>query len=172
MKTPFKQYCLKQDPGYKIFDEELFQNLHLYMHNQPNKYDNSKGLLFLGKVGCGKTLLCKLLSEYGYKVGGLYNVYDIIEDIDNFSYYTNGMNLCLDDIGNEPQFNQIYGNKYNVVETIIIRFYDKAFQEGFYFSGTSNLTKLQLKERYSERVVDRLREMVNIISLNNKSFRK
>lgn len=170
MKMSFEQFAIENN--YIVFDKELFRNLELYMKNKQNKYDNNKGLLFIGGVGCGKTALMKLLSKYGTKVGLIMNVLDFEKIPEDINYYTEGLNLCLDDIGAEPDFYVEYGNKFNIVERIIYRYYERAFQDGYYFCGTTNLTKNQLKERYSQRIIDRLREMVNIIPFTNKSFRK
>lgn len=159
---------------YQIFNKELFDNLDLYMQNKPNVYDNRKGLLFIGGVGSGKTELMKLLSKYGHKVGLIMNVLDFeVENKSDFlQYYTDGLNLVLDDIGSESNISFSYGNKFNIVEAIILRYYQRAFQNGYYFCGTTNLTTKQLNENYSERVIDRLKEMVNIVPIINKSFRK
>jgi DNA replication protein DnaC len=172
MQKPFEQLAIENN--LIVFDKELFHNLELYMKNEPNKFNNNKGLLFIGGVGSGKTALMKLLSNYGTKVGLIMNVLDFEKQSENnlLHYYTEGLHLCLDDIGSEPAISLEYGNKYNIVESVILRYYQRAFQEGYYFCGTTNLTKNQLKERYSERIIDRLREMVNIVPFTNKSFRK
>lgn len=166
-----KNYIKSINNNYQFFDEELFENLELYMNDKPNKYDNNKGLLLIGGVGSGKTLLMKMLRGYGSKVGLIMNVLDFELEQD-LNYFTIDLNLCIDDIGSENPINQNYGNKYNIVESVIQRFYQRAFQNGYYFCGTSNLTTAQLNKTYSERVVDRMKEMVNIIPINNKSFRK
>jgi DNA replication protein DnaC len=172
MTTSFEQFALENN--FIVFDKELFQNLELYMKNKPNKFNNNKGLLFVGGVGSGKTALMKLLSEYGTKVGLVLNIlhFEAKSVINLFNYYTEGVSICLDDIGSEPDFTLEFGNKFNIVERVVYRYYENAFQEGYYFCGTTNLTKNQLKERYSERVIDRLREMVNIVPFTNQSFRK
>jgi DNA replication protein DnaC len=166
-----KNYIKSINADYQFFDKELFENLELYMNDKPNKYDNNKGLLFIGGVGSGKTALMNMLRGYGSKVGLIMNVLDFELEQD-LNYFTIDLNLCIDDIGSENPINQNYGNKYNIVESVIQRFYQRAFQNGYYFCGTSNLTTAQLNKTYSERVVDRMKEMVNIIPINNKSFRK
>lgn len=167
---------------YQVFDAELFENLELYMQDKENKYDLKKGLLFLGGIGSGKTELMKLLKEYAFinklhkhfrfekmnKLEYLYqkNGYEMLE------YYTNGLNLCIDDIGVESGVVNNYGNKINTFEDLLIGFYEDAFKNGYLMHGTTNLNGKQFKENYSSRIIDRMRAMFNIIKIDNKSWRK
>lgn len=157
------------------------------------EYNIKKGLLFLGSLGTGKTILLKSIShllatfsdyEYSYNPGfKIIPSYRISANFikHGYEYFDNpiltGENvmddvLGIDDLGAENKINY-YGTPINVVGELILRRYDKrqAQHKGLLLC-TSNLNGEGLKEFYGERVHDRLVEMVNPIILTGKSRRK
>ena len=61
----------------------------------------------------------------------------------------------------------MYGNVISPVVELLYQRYD--FQA--FTIATSNLTTKALTEKYGERIGDRMREMFNVISFSNPSYR-
>ena len=75
--------------------------------------------------------------------------------------------LGIDDLGNEPAEVLSYGNVCSpVVDLIEDRYNTLSFT-----MVTTNLTGVELRKRYGERVVDRMNEMMKIVIFKNASFR-
>lgn len=148
-------------------------------NQQSHTYSLEKGIMLLGGIGSGKTLLMRgLVKLYGFfdyyltilptyrltevfqkdgvKVYGRFLNYDITTD-----------NLILDDMGAETVVSH-FGQVTNVVSEVLLRRYDEA-QITF---GTSNLDQKSLRSYYGERVWSRMRSMFNFIELKGDDRRK
>lgn len=75
--------------------------------------------------------------------------------------------LGIEDMGREPQEVLHYGNKINPIIDLLERRY--ASQKLTII--TTNLTTTEIRERYGERIYDRMREMGKIVIYKNPSFR-
>ena len=183
-------------------DRELYRRVFFYFFrdkefNKINpKYDLNKGLLIMGNVGVGKSLMLmvfrKLVMEY--LQNQVFTIEKTIDITGNFSlegYSTiqqhsdlcfsnkNGRiadrvprSKCYDDLGSEEQFTSFYGTKINVMEKILLKRYDFFITHKMKTFITTNLSPNQLESRYGERVMSRLREMMNPIYYPGKDRRK
>lgn len=153
-----------------------------------------KGILLMGKVGCGKTLLFQCLVNLLRMFTGHNRNNNRVEKLDaNFIpayslvemfsikgydmfvgelYFNNirvslmSERLFIDDIGSENIVSN-FGNTTNVVGELILRRYDK----GKKTFATTNLDPKTLKSFYGERVYSRLNEMCNFIIVEGNDRR-
>lgn len=200
-KKLFATMAIKTEPQF-IFDSnniEISELLCYYLRSDSkftefnNEYSISKGIMILGSLGTGKTILLKTISNflsifeennYNYRPGFriipshrmsanfIKHGYDYFDNPSLTSENVLSDNLGIDDIGAENKINY-YGTQINVIGELMLRRYDK-FQnqrKGGLFC-TTNLNGEGIKEFYGERVHDRLIEMVNPIILTGKSRRK
>lgn len=155
-----------------------------------------KGLLIMGNVGCGKTVLLTALSnllrifpffiQWSFRVERLKTnfipVYKLVEGYTSKGYdiFTDGLKtgsethisilkdlLFIDDVGAENIVSN-YGNTVNVVGELIIRRYDTKIKT----FTTTNLDPKTLKSFYGERVYSRMREMFNFIAVDGGDRRR
>lgn len=143
------------------------------------------GMLFCGTCGNGKTTLLlaiqnavNWLSERGLfpneMVTEQLNEVRIIsaKDINkNYKRYSDRIKaiqvLGIEDIGNEPTEAMEYGN----VSTPIIDLIEHRYNKQLFTFITTNLTGPEIREKYDERVADRLNEMCKIIIFQGSSYR-
>jgi DNA replication protein DnaC len=148
-------------------------------------YDNDKGIMLLGPIGSGKTLLMQGLIEVAryfdpMSTFRILPTYALTEEfarngVDVYSRFRVGSSevnpsvdgLVLDDMGAEAIMNH-YGQPTNVIAELILRRYDQRAQT----FGTSNLDQKTLRRFYGERVWSRLKSMVNFIELKGHDRRK
>lgn len=133
-----------------------------FVHEFGNKYDN---LLFYGATGLGKTFLChaiaKSLLDKGHTV--IYQTaFGLIKLLEKYTFSESGRTeaadayqmlfesdlLIIDDLGTEMVNTFTNTEIFNLVNTRLLR------QKPMILS--TNLTPVQLRETYSERVASRL----------------
>lgn len=158
-----------QKRGY-VFAEHSLEALRLYL--------SGYGLILHGNVGTGKTLFFKLLHADVMKVGwgsidkrlkifsmaqtaGL-GMADIAKQMDEMR----GDEVMIDDIGVEPTFNN-YGVKFDVLGYIV----DCRMDCGKRTHFTTNLTMNEIRDRYGDRVIDRLTELCKAVQFSGQSMR-
>lgn len=169
-----------KDPGFFVLAVELGVDNPSF----------DKGIYLGGNFGVGKTWLMQLFQRNQRQVFGVYNAKKIandferdgdetigkhvelpelpINDFQNFLHRNIG--LCIDDMGTE-EVKSYYGNKKNVIGSIIELRYDKG-NIGTFMHVTTNLTGEQLTGFYGERIASRLRKCVNIIDFIGEDLRK
>jgi hypothetical protein len=147
-------------------------------------FDPNKGLLLVGPVGCGKTTLLRLMmnnprQRFGVvscrQVAGRYQT-DGAEGLAVYeeAHHTGG--VVFDDLGTETMPVKHYGTDCNAMGDVLLARYDR-FQagemRGDYTHLTTNLAvgtpadpsgTLTLYGLYGQRVVDRLKQMFNMIA--------
>ena len=136
-----------------------------------------KGLLVIGDVGQGKSLICRdiiptILNKDCYNGAGItyfpcivrsaYRMKERFEDIFE-SYYRY---IMIDDIGTEGDFND-YGTKRNLFAEVV----DHAEAQNKTLILTSNLTLKELEDRYGKRTMSRLSALCKLIQLEGKDLR-
>lgn len=145
-------------------------------------YSLSKGLLLVGPVGCGKTTLmkaftkniyqsyavvpCRRIAEE-YQNNKLINKYSALSR-NNFPHLYYGhteLGWCFDDLGTEER-RKNFGNELNVMEDIILNWYDKLTIGFNKIHITTNLYMDQIEEKYTARVRSRMRQMFNVIEFD------
>lgn len=145
--------------------------------------DRKPGLLLYGTVGSGKTTmanaLCELISiTHDTGVVSTTKIIRRITAIDlaklqgdneeEFDRYKDADMLFIDDFGTEPRMIKNYGNDLTPMIDLLYHRYDKQK----FTIMTSNLDDPMIRERYGERVADRITEMFDKISYNTKSYRQ
>lgn len=141
-----------------------------------------KGILLMGKVGIGKTHTMMEISKSNRKgFGHIDQPTMYLEDLTIRKEDVSGIgismlaskkgdkivtllkehDLYLDDIGSEKEYVNHFGNTFNpITEIIMTRYYNRDMYKTW---ATTNLLPDRLQERYGERVLSRLREMMNFI---------
>lgn len=149
--------------------------------------DRKPGLMLYGRVGSGKTTLARSICRL---IGFLYDRYEIGQDrrcsvtqtsaldlskmavdMDNglFTQRKRAKMLFLDDVGVEPSVVKSWGNEYSPVVELLYSRYDWMM----FTIITSNLKPDEFRERYGDRVGDRLLEMFDAIEFNQTmSYRR
>ncbi len=143
------------------------------------------GMLFCGTCGNGKTTLllaiqnaANWLSERGLfpneMVSNGLNEVRVISAKDITKNYKHDAErvkaipvLGIEDMGNEPTEAMEYGN----VSTPIIDLIEHRYNKQLFTFVTTNLTGSEIREKYDERVADRLNEMCKIIIFQGSSYR-
>jgi hypothetical protein len=148
-----------------------------------------KGIMLIGDLGAGKTVLMKLFARNKRQCYDVMNCIDISFEFarngdeaiqtlgkvhryqprdPNYFYHTE-MGICFDDLGTEEE-KQHFGNKSNVMAEVIL----KRYAAGLKFDMThitTNLTADALKETYGPRVWSRMMEMFNVVELRGTDRR-
>jgi len=186
---------LQIEPKFNLSteQEEYYLDLFAYFMGAPRRFDVSKGLLILGTVGTGKTLSMQVMRKIfnGFRIAETrYIIRDffasnpntVIIDLygrESFGKtpagiidYKKPINYCFDDFGLESVNVKVYGNVANVMEEIIHDRYQNFLKHKMMTHATSNLDIAQLQECYGERTRDRLRQMMNVVTLTGESLRK
>lgn len=148
--------------------------------------DNFKpSLMLYGRVGSGKSTLARAIVRL---IGFLYDRYEMgdrrcsvtccsaldlsriaAEDISRIQQYKYTKLLFLDDMGMEQATVKNWGNEFSPVVELLYYRYD--FQK--FTIITSNLKGDQFRERYGDRIGDRMLEMFNTIEFDQTlSYRK
>lgn len=131
--------------------------------------NKGRGLLCLGNCGRGKTLICGkiipvLLNHYCHKIVSCYDAQQMNAQLDAIKQKHI---IYLDDIGTE-----FLSVKYGEKRLAFAELVDEAEKKGKLLIVTTNLSLSELKEKYGERTVDRLRAITTPIVFKGDSLRK
>ena len=150
----------------------------------PEDYDSEKfGLFFSGMCGNGKTTWLKAIrtlinslnlrhpqTNSSYSVS-LWNARELAyrckDEYQEWARIARLPILAIDDFGTDPKEIISFGNCL----TPMIDLITKRYEEQLFTLFTTNLTFSQIKEKYEERIADRLIEMVVPIRFGNGSYR-
>lgn len=178
------------EPKFQFTKEAmaLYTELIYYFHADSKFNGNlEKGILIHGPTGSGKTLAMKVMSIYQkidniryFKDNKIYTmnfdviqinkmVEDFIENaFDGIYIYANRYVLCMDDIGIEIDKVKYYGNELDVIGYIISERQSKRLLT----FATSNLTLMNIEDKYGDRIFSRMSALFNFIILKDIDFRR
>ena len=152
-----------------------------------NEPSLNKGLLIIGKYGCGKSSMMEVFQKIGAMLMpnnfmwftsistlDLVDEFESINEKDSqsmskeafFNKYNNVKTIYFDDFGTEKDASN-YGKK-NLMQEILEKRYlrkNKTYM-------TTNLSLLEIQKKYGKRVFSRLQQMFNIIEFSGDDFRK
>lgn len=143
--------------------------------------DSIRGLFLFGTLGSGKTTLLKAIhsllraSGLGSESVAMTTSTRLFEEYcanenhlaNRYELFLRARYLLLDDLGIEPPRCLIYGVERFPIQDLIYERYDRQRITMI----TSNLDKSELRERYGERMYDRLVEMTLPLCFRAKSYR-
>lgn len=158
-----------------------------------NEENSGKGILLIGQIGVGKTAMMKIMQKLFKESARCFKwltCNDLIEMMEHYtvseikSYYGKDlkMDLYIDDVGMGNATYSKFGNTTNIISEILLERYDLFVKEKFKTHISSNRptaldkTKypdiITLEDMFGQRVVDRLREMCEVIVWKGESLRK
>lgn len=183
-----ERYMEKSDPD-KAFEWEprykkLYRHLMYYFAGDDRcGWPLSKGLLFLGTTGVGKTMSLKVFQNLivneipnnpkRFKMTTCQNVFEWFKasQYDGIEDYARG-NWCFDDLGAEEPVYMHFGNRVNVMEQVLFRRDLQRQKEYTNTIITTNKNAEELAKIYGDRVLDRLKEMCHFVRIDGESKRK
>lgn len=156
-----------------------------------SKGKSKKGILLIGGLGVGKSAMMKVMqrlfkdTESRFKWVNAYDLKDLSElyttaQIKEMYGYDLKMDLYIDDIGVSVDVKR-FGNTVNIITEILMERYDLFINSGYKTHISSNLvTQITndthntptLKTVYGARLMDRLKEMTDVITFKGESQRK
>lgn len=145
-----------------------------------------KGILLVGGVGTGKSLLFKIFKKYTGEIIRVnsfqYHTSQSIIDnvnvsgVDELELYNHNhgrpITCYIDDIASSNESIKHYGTEINAMEQLLSLRYNVYSRYRKLTHATSNKYPSEMLKLYDERIVDRMKEMFNIIELDGDSFRK
>lgn len=185
------------NPNFSIESEVLksaYKQSYEVIFSGITKNTQSKGLLIIGSIGCGKTFMMKIYQKVflgslrGFKIVNSGILIDMLDEIsvseikERYGYGCK-MDLYIDDIGVKYAVSSRYGNKVNIISEILLERYELFVNEGWKTHLSTNLIPKNnseiedennptIQSVYGSRVYDRIKEMCELIVFNGKSLRK
>jgi hypothetical protein len=154
-------------------DGPIIKQLYLYLTNNPAcDWNLNAGLMFAGKVGCGKSLLMmaylKISNEYTGKLTTSVHAKTLagLLKTSGFEEYSRRP-LFIDELGREESEVKDYGN---VVKPIIDLFALR-YEYGARTYATTNFKLDTIEERYGEFIRTRMEEMMTYVMFPGESRR-
>ncbi|MBS0010579.1 MAG: hypothetical protein KFF49_04175, partial [Bacteroidales bacterium] len=177
-------------PGFVMTSQvkDMYMELIRYYQGDPDfKGDLNKGILLMGTTGSGKTLAMKVMDNYrkidniSYLKNGrrytmnydIMTVHEVVKHFmaggyDRINPYENRFILCLDDIGAEVERVKHYGTDVDIIGDLLT----SRCKEGLLTFATTNFPMETLEEKYNDRVVSRMHEMFNFLTIRDQDFRR
>lgn len=143
------------------------------------------GIMLCGNVGNGKSSMMKALQRLlirlditishctsfetlGMKIISAKELGRLIRTDDNYYlHYRDVTMLGIDDLGEEETDMMDYGNRITPIIDLLSYRYDRML----FTMVTTNLTPKQIRDKYNDRIADRLNEMMILVYYKNPSFR-
>lgn len=186
--------CMKEvSPAFVVDsrNQNMLNAIYNYCWGRDGKLDPTKGLLFYGPIGTGKSTLLKGLQRYFGKIN--HYAYSFNRDDLGFrftsaveislTYGKKGLdglsdlidassmtNLAIDEIGKETTESKHFGNNLNVIQTILQLRYEQRYR--CITHATTNLDpNTEFTPLYGDYIADRCKEMFNVINMDGESRR-
>lgn len=163
-------------------NESIIEQLYFYLRMDGRfSGDLRKGIMLMGKYGCGKTIIMQAIAEmYNTVIYSLHIQRPLLKffkssDLQNILKAKSigafsKMPLIIDEFGREPKQVMDFGNLRSPMIELLCERYDN----GAWTNGTSNFTldTLCSENQYGKMTGDRLKSMFNFIELKGDSRRK
>lgn len=186
-------------PGFNLDDDERrrhYQEMFYLLtgNDEVEKFGLKKGkaALLLGNIGIGKTIMMRVMqvifkdSERKFKWVNSLQFKDMLEDGMTVSeikqlYGKNlKQDLYIDDLGLGQVDYKSYGNVTNIISEILFERDELFVMEKFLTHLSSNIPttvpleaidKKSLEKLFGDRMLDRIKQMCNLIEWKGKSLR-
>ena len=158
----FRQYLNAREEGREFVWLDEYDEVADWLSD-----NHGRGLLLYGHCGLGKTLLARHILPFIYErvFRRLFRHFDASDLTTNLDYILSS-NICtIDDVGTEPisQFRSV-----GFADVV-----DQAEKKNRLLIITTNLDAEGLKERYGDRVIDRLAHVTKrVLFTNAESLRR
>jgi len=182
-------YGLGFDISESSINKLYKQSYSVFLNRLKDK--KRKGLFIVGGIGTGKSAMMKVMQRLlkdtdcrfkwvnGYELKDMSETYTLSEIKE---YYGKDLlcDLYIDDIGFSVDVKR-YGNTINIISEIIIERYDLYIESGYLTHFSSNILPMikdnpknipTIENIYGARVLDRMKEMCELITFNGQSLRK
>lgn len=182
------------EPGYLVneYNKDILKQLLLYFTgNQDFNGNLHKGIMLVGGVGTGKSLIFKIFKTYtGYFRTNSYQSATAIDIIDNvntfgtkyldefshrFEKNTNKVHpitYYIDDIASKNENIKHYGTDIKVIEQLLSLRYNVFEKYGTLTHVSTNILPSKMKDIYENRIISRMNEMFNIIEIKGRDYRR
>lgn len=137
-------------------------------------YNLQKGFFITGDIGVGKTKIMEIMMGFMYHFKKIIAMKSALNIVSMFKsreplnrLFTSP--LFIDDVGTENVNINVWGTDEMPIYTILNERY---LNRRFLVFITTNLDPESFGKRYGDRVMDRIKEMCNYISIEGKSLRK
>jgi len=151
-----------------------------------NNLNLSKGILLCGGVGTGKSVIMQAIKLYTGKIlmrnsFQSYHTSEVVDNVnvkgidylDKFNYTgLNPITCYIDDICSKKEKIKNFGTDISVIEELISIRYNVFCRQRRLTHFSTNIFPAEMNNYYDTRIIDRLIEMCNLISLNGISRRK
>jgi len=163
--------CMKLfKEAFMLVDKTVTEYKHLPEYDEVIKWlsdTEGKGLFLLGNCGRGKSIILTGVIPliFNAKIGKILKPISA-RKLHTVTEYKTPF-IVIDDIGTEEIVND-YGTKIDAVEDAIF----EAEDDLKLLLLTSNLDASSIKERYGERIYDRIRRLCKVVFMRGDSLRK
>jgi DNA replication protein DnaC len=156
--------------AFRLVDKTFTKYKHLPEYDEVIKWmsdTEGKGLFLLGNCGRGKSIIITgvLPLIFNAKIGKILKPIPA-RKLHTVTEYKSPF-IVIDDIGTEEIIND-YGTKIDAVENAIF----EAEDDLKLLLLTSNLDASAIKERYGDRIYDRIRRLCKVVFMRGDSLRK
>ena len=133
-----------------------------------------KGILYFGATGTGKTFSAKVIAAF--RDIGFYDCNDMIRKYQDhkpsfWQIIDERKDIIIDDLGAEPTIND-YGMKFELFSQALTKRHQLFESYGTKTIITTNLSGDAIKERYSERIYSRFKQMCECVNATGEDLRE